>query len=258
MIRTFERIFGRFAVPHLTIILVVGKAMFYFAIVANEAIADRCVLVPALVMQGEFWRPFSFIFMPESRHPIWIFFELYFLWLMGTALENHWGRVRYNLYFWLGVVLTIAAAFLNPNAATYNTALMASIFLAFAFLYPDFEILLFLILPVKVKWLALITWVLFGVRFLMPGAGWETRIAIIASLANFFIFFGKDIVDMIRRRHGNLVRRVADIERTDFHMHQCSVCGKTENSDPEAEFRYWHDGDDTKCFCLDHLPDDAL
>src|ERR1043165_464844 len=92
---------------------------------------------------------------------IWTWFFLAFGWylfyLMGSALEAYWGVFRYNVYLFVSYVLLVGLAFLTPAAPVTNMFILGSVFLAFAYLNPDFEMILFFILPVKIKWLAFIS-----------------------------------------------------------------------------------------------------
>ena len=96
----------------------------------------------------------TFVGEPPTTNLLFAFFFWYLFYLMGTVLESTWGAFRYNVYLLVGWAATVAVAFLQPNAPASISFLQASVFLAFAYLYPDFQILLFFILPVKVKWLA--------------------------------------------------------------------------------------------------------
>ena len=79
-------------------------------------------------------------------------FGWYIFYLMSGALENYWGAFRFNLFLLLSFVLTVALSFLAPLHGVTNLFILGSVFLAFAYLNPDFELLLFFILPVKIKW----------------------------------------------------------------------------------------------------------
>ena len=126
-----------------------------------------------------------------------------------------------------------------------------SVFLAFAYLFPDFELLLFFILPVKIKWLALITWIGYFLGFAF--GSWHTRLIILASIANFLLFFGRDIMLRMRAGRRRMAYQVQKITREDEPFHQCSICGITDVTHPEAEFRYCTECRPTRCFCSDHL-----
>src|ERR1019366_5654398 len=117
--------------------------------------------------------------------------------MMGSAVDGYWGAFRYNLFLFLGYALTVGVAFLTPASAVTNLFLGASVFLAFAYLHPDFEFVLFFILPVKVKWLALLAWVGYGVSFFL--GAWPVRLQIASSVGNFLLFFAGDIFWGVRR-----------------------------------------------------------
>ena len=110
---------------------------------------------------------------------------------MGNALEAYWGAFRYNIFLLLGYVLTVGLSFLQPDSVVSNEFLAGSVFLAFAYLNPEFEIMLFFILPLKIRWLALFAWAVYAVSFVM--GGWPARLQIVAAVGNFFIFFGRDL-----------------------------------------------------------------
>src|SRR5690606_287470 len=133
-------------------------------------------------------RVFTFIFVAPNAHWIFIAFLLYFLYFAGSALEAHWGTVRYNLFLWSGFLLTVALACFAPYNVASNVFIGGSIFLAFAHLNPEFTMYVFLVLPVKLKWLALVAWVFYGYTFITGGMA--TKLGVIAAVGNFLIFFG--------------------------------------------------------------------
>ncbi len=157
---------------------------------------------------------------------------------MGEALENHWGTFRYNLFFFVGWVATVASAWIQPTVPATNGYLLGSIFLAFAFLYPDFQILLFFIIPIKVKWLALLTWAIYAITFAVAASGghWSVCMVILAAVANFLLFFWRDLLEMGRRQGRRVKYSAQAIEArrmADEAFHRCVICGRTEQSDPE-------------------------
>lgn len=258
-----ERIFGRFAVPNITLYFVIGQVFVLLAWMLGRIDLANLVLVPAWVVRGEWWRVFTFLLMPPpiSRvGPIqlmFLAFALYIFYFMGNALEGYWGTFRYNLFLFIGIVLTVAAAFLTPGAPATNAFLAGSVFLAFAYLHPDFELSLFFILPVKVKWFALITWVLYAVNF-VRGDG-STRLQIAAAVGNFLLFFGQDIVRSMRyrkRRMASEARRIAQPVK-DEARHRCHVCGKTDVTHPQLDFRYCSKCAGDQCYCPEHIHNHA-
>src|SRR5512147_822148 len=191
LIDKLDRKFRRYAVPNVTLYLIIGQVLFFLFVLSGRFILDRVVLVPALVLAGEWWRLVTFLFIPPLTNPIFAFFAWYLFYLMGNALEGHWGAFRYNLFLLTGYIVTVAVTFLFPFSAATNIFIGGSVFLAFAYLYPDFQLYIFFILPVKIRWLAIITWI--GYAYELLAGSWSIRLLVLASIANFFLFFGKDI-----------------------------------------------------------------
>ena len=182
--------FGRYAIPHLMYYLS-GIMLAIFLIdlfLPGAPVQSLLALDMGLVAQGQIWRLITFIFLPPSSSPFWILFNLYFYCLLGNALESEWGSFRFNVYYLCGVLGSILAAWVTGYGV--NHFLNLSLFLAFAALYPDFELLLFFILPIKVKYLALINLIYYVGAFLF--GTWASRAAILMSLLNVLLFFGGD------------------------------------------------------------------
>jgi hypothetical protein len=194
-----------------------------------------------------------------SMSPIWVLFALYWLYTRGTALEAQWGAFRYQLYWGLGALCTVIAGFALETPVD-NVYLMMSLFLAFATLWPDYQILVFFILPVKVKWLALLDAAgLLAQVARLPG--WEKIVPLVA-VANYLLFFGRPLLDMISRQsyQAGRAREFRLFKaRTEAAVRQrkCARCGLTD-ADPGAEFRIC---DCDKCggkpteYCLTHALD---
>ena len=254
-----ERQLGRFAIPNISLYLVMGQVFVLLGAMLGRIDLKYFVLLPALVMQGEWWRVFSFLFMPPSPGMfgyIFVAFAWYIFYLMGNALEGSWGVFRYNLFLFAGFALTVGAAFLNPMAAATNAFIAGSVFLAFAYLNPDFELSIFFILPVKIKWLALNTWALYAVSFVR--GDWATRFQILASVGNFVLFFGQDLWLSVRDRKRTVARKMEKLARTEAEpRHTCHVCGKTDVSHPQLDFRYCSKCAGDQCYCPDHIQNHA-
>ena len=191
-----ERKLGRFALPGLMRVVVVGMALvFCCELLFPQAMLEYYLYFsPALIAQGQVWRIFTFIFLPPQSSLLFIVFALYFYYFIGNALENEWGSFRFTLYYLLVVVGTIIAGLLTGGAT--NSYLNLSLFFAFAALYPNMQVLLFFFIPIKIKWLAYLDAALFAYQFLL--GTWQTRAAILASLLNFLIFFGPSVLRQIR------------------------------------------------------------
>ncbi len=194
-----ERKYRKYAVSNLIFYIIALNAMvFILSLVSpGSPVVDLLVLYPDRVLQGEIWRLLTYIFIPPTDSPIWIIFVLYLYYLVGTGLEQAWGAFRFNLYYVLGMAGTTLAAFITGAGYT-GAYLNLSLFLAFAHLYPDFELLIFFILPVKIKYLAWLNWALIGFTVIFTALPY--KIAAVAAVVNYFIFFGRDIYRGIKLR----------------------------------------------------------
>ncbi len=249
-----ERRLEPFAIANITLYLVITQVFVLFAVMMGRFEMEQVHLWPALVIQGEFWRLFTFVAVPPSTG-ILVAFALYLFYLYGNALEQYFGVVRYNLFLLVGYLLTVGLAFLSPYAPATNLFLGGAVFLAFAFLNPDFTLHLFFILLLKIKWLAHITWVFYGFTFLTGGP--TERLGVLAATGNFIIFFGKEIVQRARTgRHRVKAQAQREKLRQELSgpMHKCSVCERDSDLNHELDFRYRTEGDEEVCYCEEHLP----
>ena len=213
-----------------------GQALFFVMSLSGRYDISRVLLVPDQVLMGEWWRLITFLFIPPSNHPVFVFFAWYLFYLMGGALEGHWGTFRYNVFLLIGYLVTVAVSFLIPMFPATNVFIGGSVFLAFAFLYPDFQLYIFFILPVKIKWLALLTWL--GYAYELLFGSWLTRLLVLASICNFLLFFGRDILWRMKTGNRRMVEKAKDISGKKEAFHRCAACGVTDLSHPAMEFRY--------------------
>ncbi|MBP8988973.1 MAG: rhomboid family intramembrane serine protease [Clostridia bacterium] len=190
----------RIAVQSLMKYIVIGMGIVFFLdIIFSGSFSQLLMFSKTGIMSGQIWRLISFIFVPPPSSPLFIIFALYFYWMIGEALEGAWGTARFNLFYIIGILGTILSGLITGYAS--NQYLNLSLFFAFAILYPDFELLLFFILPIKVKWLAIIDAAFFAWSLIV--SRWPERIALLVSLVNIALFFGPDLYNRIynwRRR----------------------------------------------------------
>jgi hypothetical protein len=170
----------------------------------------------------------TYLFVPPPwASGIWFLFDMYFLWMIGSNLESEWGAFKLNVYYGIGMLGTTVAALLT-GAAVGNLFLNASLALAFATLFPTYEILLFFIIPVQVRWLG---WLLGGWLAYEAAEGrWPDRAAIAAALANYLLFFTGDIVRFVRggAAAGRQTRRRESIAPEAVALvdaRACVICG---------------------------------
>jgi len=231
-----ERKYRGLAVSNITLYLIMGQAMFFVFALSGRFILGRVVLIPNLVLAGEWWRLITFLFIPPLTNPIFAFFAWYLFYLMGSALENHWGAFRYNMFLLIGYLVTVAVSFIMPSYAATNLFIGGSVFLAFAFLFPDFQLYVLFILPVKIKWLALLTWIGYAYQILV--GSWSSRLLVLASISNFLIFFGNDIFWKIKTGRRQMSLQAGKLSRGAEPFHRCAVCHITDQTHPGMEFRY--------------------
>ena len=271
-----ERKFGRFGIPNLTIYMIVCYVIGYALMIVNPGILNWLSLEPAYILRGQVWRLVTWVLYPPSTSGVlWFAIAvLFFYYPIGTSLERTIGTFKYTLYILSGVIFTILGAFilyflLGGNVlvgnvfSTYYISL--STFLAYAMCYPDMQVLLMFIIPVKMKWMAIFYVVIVVyemIQYVMAGA-WDLVIPIVASLLNFIIFyfgtkdFSRYNPKEIHRR--NEFRRAMEPQGRmksgsgSVTKHKCAICGRTELDDPNLEFRFCSRCNGNYEYCQDHL-----
>jgi len=196
LLNKLERRFGRYAIENFMMVICMGQLLAFVAdVFTNGMIGGMLRLDWSAVMRGEVWRLITFIFSPEATSSLISFLlSLYFYYMIGGALENEWGSFNFNCFYLIGMLGAILSAALVGFGTSYYINM--SMFFAFALLYPDYQVLLFYFIPVKVKWIALLDALYFLFCFItMP----FYRPTIILSLVNIVIFFGGRGVQNIRR-----------------------------------------------------------
>ena len=251
-----ERRFGRYAIHDLTWKLIgLQFAVYVFGIIFPD-FYGAMFLDPERVLHGEVWRLVSYIIIPPVFGPmdvIWFFFYAYFFLLIGGGLEREWGSFRYNMFWLIGMLGTTFFAFFVVQGSIANTYLMMSLFLAFATLFPDYVIYLFLILPIRVKYLAYLNAV--GLLILFVNGDLSMRVGIAVAFANYLLFFGPMFWQQARVRYETRGRRDKFREARkelsgETAFHTCAVCRRTEVTDPQLDFRVGNDGLE---YCMEHL-----
>jgi hypothetical protein len=257
LLARLERRLGRFAIPNLIVFVVGGMVIAWVLSQVRQDFVESLVLDMSAVRRGQVWRLVSFLFIPMGGSAIWFFVNVYFTWWVGSSLEQHWGAFRFNLCYLLGTVGTIVAAIVaGPQS---NTWLDASIFLAFATVFPDVSILLFFILPVKVKWLGIAA--ALGIAFAAATGDWGTRAAIGAALVNYGVFFGGHWAQWWRMRNVAVrqkARRVTlqSSAGTAFGERVCAVCGAREADGADIRVCSCAKcGGQPRTLCLEHARD---
>jgi len=273
----FDRKYHKYAIPNLIQYIVGGMAIVFVFGQINPGIFSALYFSPTLVLQGEVWRVLTFLFVPRTDSFIWILFSLLFTFFIGRSLEQYWGTFKFNMYYFIGALGTIVAAFivellLGSSSYFTNYYLNMSLFLALATVAPDYEIRIYMILPVKLKYLGFIYGGLLGIQ--LVGALFTgnigTVVTIIISLANYFLFFGPGLLNKQKQtnrrqqynqaskqkpksRPQNSRSKATNGQVIQVAFHCCEVCGKTEVDDPNLEFRYCSKCEGRHEYCTEHI-----
>lgn len=276
----WEKKFGKYAISNLTLILIMCYVAGYILTWLAPNIMAYLTLDAYAILHGQIWRLVTWLIAPPSSFDIFTIIMLFFYWSLGTQLERVWGVWRYNVYIFTGILLTVVGSFVTmgiyylilPGIDPLSTAVLfrwgaqyystyyvnMSIFLAYAFTFPENQVLLMFVIPVKVKWLGIIYGAMLVIDMISAISMnlWFVVAAIGASLLNFLIFF------LRTRNHMHLnpkqIKRRAefrqDIRRNPrVTKHKCAVCGQTDQDDPDLEFRFCSKCNGNYEYCQNHL-----
>ncbi|MBQ6293190.1 MAG: rhomboid family intramembrane serine protease [Lachnospiraceae bacterium] len=259
-----ERKLGRFAIRNLMIYLIIlyvgGFALVYFRPGFYEMYLS---LDWSMIFKGQVWRLVTYIMYPPSTSVLWFLLECFIFWSLGSSLEKMWGTFYFNLYVFIGLLANVVISFLVYTIGHMNlyftaSNLYISFLLAFAMTVPEMRFYLYMIIPVKAKYLGIFYLVIMGLELVL--GDWGLRFSVIASLVNvaiFFLFLRKPILrvkQFVRRREFQQNIRAAEpTVKYGGARHRCAVCGRTELDDPNLEFRYCSKCAGGREYCLDHL-----
>ncbi len=226
-----------FGIANLMLYIIIGNAVMFFLLrMTNGQALQFLGFEWGYVLRGQLWRLVSFIFVPQTLEPFSLILSLYFTWFIGTMLEREWGTPKFNLYYVSGVILTIVTGIVSHYAFGFSMILgtyyvSMSMFLAFAALYPDAQLMLLYIIPVKAKWLALADVALFAVDVigaLFRGSFLNALLPVVALL-NFLVFFWCEIADQLSRRRNFARHRNSRQTSRGIAISVPSAAGPTRN-----------------------------
>ena len=269
-------------IPNLMLYISLGNALVYLFTMTtqNTYLYDLLSFDRALILQGQIWRLISYPLVSTSGNVVMTFLFLLCYYSLGRSMENIWGTLRFNLYYFTGIVLMdLYAMLFGSYASAYYLNL--SLFLGYATLYPNAHFLLFYIIPVKAWIFAVLDLALIAmdvINYSFPVFYFPHNLAPLVSIANYFLFFGKDFFNIFpmswRVNASRLFRRNKGTQRKQQpkvipfnagsyeaskatpkapYTHRCTVCGRTDVSNPELEFRYCSKCNGYYCYCEDHI-----
>ena len=274
----FEKKFGKYAIKNLSLTLIMCYAAGYLIEMVLPGLFYFLTLNHYAIIHGQVWRLVTWILIPpDSSNLFFVLLMLYFYYSLGTSLERTWGTYRYNVYIFSGMLFTIIGSFLmmgycylvrpadmvaygpsvffsavSPLFSTYYVNM--SIFLAFAATFPEVQVLLMFIIPIKVKVLGIIYGVMLIANFIQGSA--YSRFAMAASLFNFVVFWitSKNHIHMSPKQVKRRQEFRREVKRnTGVTKHKCAICGRTELDSPDLEFRFCSKCNGNYEYCQEHL-----
>ncbi len=281
-------------IPNLMLYLSIGSGLVYlFGMAAgNDLLYQWLRFDYDKIMQGQVWRLFSYVLTTSGGNVLFTLITLICYYSLGRAMENAWGTCRFNLFYFSGVVLmdvyAMAVGAFMPewrpliSGVVDVSYLNLSLFLGYATMYPDAHFLLFFIIPVKAWIFALVDIVLTFVSVIqlsIPVFFFPMNLFPLIAIANYFLFFGKDVKNVIpmswrvnarrlvkkkpnhtaKKQTGTIPFPAAGSYQASTttvrapYTHRCTVCGRTDVSNPELEFRYCSRCNGYFCYCEDHI-----
>lgn len=316
----FNKKIRKFAIPNLTLWLIIGYAIGYIVQMSYPKLMYYLALDPYQIIHGQVWRIFTWVLIPPNYVEgagmpgflsfLFIFLMMYCCYWVGNILERTWGTVKYNLFIFGGVLLTVFFSFVCfgylclhygydlietyeqfkyyqiTNTSTYpviynelsNTSyfwyafstyyINMSLYLVYALTFPESLIYIYFVIPVKMKWLGVVDSVY--LLFMLLVGGPIVRCAVLATVLNVLIFYlsnikGKVLNPYQIHRQNSFRRKFNSGKSTEApkmdkapkmhaaYRHKCSICGKTDVSDPDMEFRYCSKCVGSHEYCSIHL-----
>lgn len=249
--------------------IVIGNAVvFLFSMMdTTRLFLPFLYFSPQKILEGQIWRLITFVFVPSSTNLLYLALFLYFYYFIGSTLERQWGAGKFTIYYLSGVLLTIIYGFiaglLTPGSMIYLSAnfINLSLFFAFATLFPENRVLLFFIVPIKIKWLALLNAAFFLFQIItMP---FPLSLLPVVALLNYLVFCGEILLSAIGLLKNRVSPRTISFKKAvknrqaaaagKPYTRKCSVCGRTDTDNPGLEFRYCSRCEGYHCFCVDHI-----
>lgn len=269
-------------IPNLMLYIIAGTAIVYLVsqFTGNPGLYSILFFDRSLILRGQVWRLFTYplTYGAFNGNILLIAISLYCYYSIGRTVEMSWGTLKFNLFYLTGVILMDIYCLLFGGSADV-TYLNLSLLLAYATMYPDAQFLLFFFIPIKAWFLALvyIAIALFGF--------FSGSVFSVISLANYFLFFGRDVLNVLplswrvkaqRLFRGSSRKNTSGPKVVPFraepkkqtatqsrpqsqtnYRHRCTICGRTNVSDPDLEFRYCSRCTGYHCYCEDHISNHA-
>lgn len=270
-------------IHNLMLYISLGSALVYVIgmISQNSNLYNILCFDRNLILQGQVWRLFTYVltYGYGDIRIVLVAIGLLCYYSLGQAMENLWGSFRFNLFYLCGILLQDIFCMIFGGWATVGS-LNLSLFLAYATLYPNSSFLLFFIIPVK-AWIFAIFYLVIMISEVISLTAYGLfpySLFPFVALLNYFLFFGKDVLNVIPvswRVNAQRLFRRSKVKKADRpkvvpfptagsyeattvkpqapYNHRCTICGRTDTSDPQLEFRYCSRCNGYHCYCEDHI-----
>ena len=275
-------------IPNLMLYICMGSGLVYLMSLMNggSVLYDLLAFDKAKILKGEVWRLLTYVFTYNlGGNPILVIIGLVCYYSLARAMESVWGTLRFNLFYFSGIILMdifamVFAPVWNGDLATeadimayvyhnFYASRMAiyvnlTLLIGYATMYPDAQFVIFFIIPVKAWILGLLYLVVNAIEMfnlMIPDFLFPMCLFPLVGFANYILFFGSDAKNLIpmglrlrarkttKKATGTIQFRPAP----KAHTHKCSVCGRTDVTNPELEFRYCSRCSGYHCYCEDHI-----
>jgi len=299
-----EKKFGKYAIndliKYMLMIYLLGIVISFVSSITKIDIYNSFLSLDLdKILKGQVWRLFTFVLSSNfNMGGMGMIFTLFmtmimiaFYFYMGNSLEAEWGAFRFNVYVISGVLaimisslatqaifkaltgVDLGGELYKATGETEVSCIGLMILLAFATIHADEKILLYFIIPIKIKWLAIIMLAYKGyiigaqgykgIQALMEGDVVTAEAAIVLivmmvfSLINFIVFFinfkNKNRTFNKMRKRNSKMKKFSVVNGGNKNIHKCSVCGKTEKDDESLEFRFCSRCEGNHEYCMEHL-----
>ena len=252
----------RFGIPNLAMYIAIGQVIVgvLSLLPPLRNLLSLLVFSRMAILHGQVWRLVTFVFVPTTVNPFYLLLGCYVIYWTGQMLEREWGTAKFSLFYLCGVLWSILGGTILGLADIYYIHL--SFFLVIATMYSEMQVLFMFVLPIKMKWLALLDVALILLQGLESGP--YVVLLALPSFINYFIFtwsFWSVKLGFMRRQADpqviNFKRARKQAEKkareTGGYLHKCAVCGVTDQDDPSLEFRYCSKCDGYYCYCANHI-----
>lgn len=241
-------------IDHLMKYIVIISAVVYALRFVGIDLYPILYFDAGLILGGQIWRAVTFIFVTPNTSIIFAVFVFYFYYIIGETLEQQWGSFAFTVYYLLNVAVSVILGLATGGYIVNSYYINLAMFLAYGFSYPNNTVMLFMIIPLKMKYLAWI-YVAFEVLWVVTGATLAQKLILLSGIISFIIFFWQDIFVYLRRfLKINKKTPVKPKKNPNLHViHKCEVCGRTEADDKELQFRFCSRCKGFHEYCMEHL-----